>query len=84
MLEHSKMIFFLSYYSNNNSPFFFFRPAFEVKIQRLKFEHNNFPSDNFEYIQGFSTSKWPKLSPSSNVSHVAIVRPKFSDSFKIF
>jgi translocon-associated protein subunit beta len=63
-------------FSNNNSLFLFFRPAFEVKIH-----DDNFPSDKFEYIQGFPTSKWPKLSPSSNVSHIAIVRPKFSGSF---
>ena len=54
----------------------FSRPAFEVKIQ-----DDNFPSDKFDYIQGFPTTKWPKLSPSSNVSHIAIVRPKFSGSF---
>jgi hypothetical protein len=57
----------------------YFCLAFEVKIQ-----DDNFPSDKFEYIQGFPTSKWPNLSPSSNVSLKAIVRPKFSGSFNFF
>ncbi len=42
----------------------------------MKLQDDNFPSDKFEYIHGFSAVNWAKIAPSSNVSHVAIVRPK--------
>ena len=43
---------------------------------RDQLEYNNFPADKFEYVSGFNQAKWAKIQPSTNVSHVAIVRPK--------
>ena len=42
----------------------------------VKLNDENFPADKFEYVSGFNQAKWAKIQPSSNVSHVAIVRPK--------
>jgi len=52
--------------------------AFDVTIK-----DENFPTDYFDYIEGFPTVQWPKLSQSSNVSHVVIVRPKVPGVFNI-
>ena len=37
----------------------------------------NFPSDKFEYVSGYNTVRWARVLPHANVSHVAVVRPKF-------
>jgi translocon-associated protein subunit beta len=47
------------------------RPAFKVKLQ-----DDNFPADKFELVTGFSSANWAKIAPETNVSHVAVVRPK--------
>jgi len=38
----------------------------------------NFPATDFDYMSGFRSVKWPKIASGSNVTHVAVVRPKFS------
>jgi translocon-associated protein subunit beta len=47
-------------------------PATSVKLV-----DENFPAERFEYVSGFNTVRWPKVLPHSNVSHVAVVRPRF-------
>jgi translocon-associated protein subunit beta len=49
----------------------------------VKLVDENFPADKFEYVTGFNQVKWAKLSPSSNVSHVAVVRPKIVGPFNL-
>jgi len=51
-------------------------PAVNVQLK-----DTNFPSDKFEYVSGFNTVQWSKISPASNVSHVAVVRPKMIGLF---
>lgn len=51
-------------------------PALNVKLL-----DDNFPKDKFEYVSGFSSVRWAKISPASNVSHVAIVRPKIVGAY---
>jgi translocon-associated protein subunit beta len=51
-------------------------PALNVKLI-----DENFPSTKFEYVSGFTNVKWPKISPSTNVSHIAVVRPKIVGLF---
>jgi translocon-associated protein subunit beta len=41
----------------------------------------NFPSDRFEQVSGFSGVRWARVLPQANVSHVTIVRPKFVGPF---
>ncbi len=49
----------------------------------IKLVDENFPADKFEYVTGFNQVKWAKLSPSSNVSHIAVVRPKIVGPFNL-
>ena len=42
----------------------------------VNLQDENFPSEKFEYVDGFSTVNWSKIPPSSNVTHTAIVKPK--------
>jgi len=51
-------------------------PALNVQLKDA-----NFPSEYFEYVSGFSSVQWPKISPASNVSHVAVVRPRVAGVF---
>jgi translocon-associated protein subunit beta len=45
-------------------------PAFNVKL-----DDSNFPKGAFKYVTGFPQAKWPKISPATNVTHIAVVRP---------
>lgn len=44
----------------------------------VEMNEENFPAADFDYMSGFRSVKWPKIASGSNVSHVAVVRPKFS------
>jgi len=45
-------------------------PAVNVQLK-----DDNFPADKFDYVSGFNKVLWQKISPASNVTHVAVVRP---------
>jgi len=51
-------------------------PAVNVQLK-----DSNFPADKFDYVSGFNTVQWQKISPASNVSHVAVVRSKMLGPF---
>ncbi len=47
----------------------------------VKIKDENFPKEKFEYVSGFDPVSWSKISPTSNVSHIAVVRPKVTGLF---
>lgn len=49
----------------------------------VRLNDENFPADRFEYVTGFNKAKWTKIQPSTNVSHIAIVRPKVVGPFNL-
>ena len=64
-----KFLFFLS----NFVSFVPQRAALNVELV-----DENFPAADFDYMSGFRQVKWPKIASGSNVSHVAVVRPKIT------
>lgn len=53
-------------------------PAFNVRLL-----DDNFPTDKFDYVTGFQTAKWAKVSPSTNVTHIAVLRPKITGPYNL-
>lgn len=47
----------------------------------VQLRDDNFPESDFSYASGFRSVKWPKVMSGSNVTHVAIVRPKTTGLF---
>ena len=55
------------------------RAALNVKLTDVNFQAANL----FEYVSGFNTVNWARVLPHSNVTHVAVVRPKFVGLFNL-
>jgi len=49
----------------------------------VKLKDENFPKAEFELVSGFDTVKWARIPPHSNVSHIAVVRPKVPGLFNL-
>jgi len=47
----------------------------------VQLKDDNFPETDFIYASGFKSVKWPKVMSGSNVTHVAIVKPKVTGLF---
>jgi len=47
----------------------------------VKLKDENFPKAEFEHISGFELVKWARIPPQSNVTHIAVVRPKVPGLF---
>ena len=47
----------------------------------VKLKDENFPKAEFELVSGFESVKWARIPPQSNVTHIAVVRPKVPGLF---
>jgi translocon-associated protein subunit beta len=70
VVEGSDIVMKYSIYNIGN------QAALNVQLQ-----DENFPPSDFEYASGFRSVKWTKISSGSNVTHVAIVRPRMTGVF---
>ena len=57
---------------------FVFSAALGVKLR-----DENFPRAEFELVSGFDSVKWSRIPPQSNVTHIAVVRPKVPGLFNL-
>ena len=56
-------------YNNSNN---YSRPAVNVQLEDGNFGNPTY----FEFVSGFNKMNWAKIAPQSNVTHVAVIRPK--------
>ena len=63
--------------------FFISAPLISTNSTAHQVELNDasFPESDFEVVRGFLNVKWPRIAPSSNVTHVVIMRPLRSGYF---